>query len=225
MPTFAIRLLTPAWETLDDSLGEPWRRTSACRNRFFLREEGAFKLPRTEESRRAMEFTSQRAGHAAGWANGSVYSSPGIILIPVMRRLIHDETFRRLCRARDLLASRYHLPVRLDQAAREACLSAFHFHRLYAAAFGETPHDFLTRLRIDRARQLLLSGNMSVTDICFEVGYSSLGSFSHKFRSLVGRSPSAYQREARRTFGFFSPWHILFVPDCYRFAFGGEDLH
>jgi AraC-like DNA-binding protein len=139
-------------------------------------------------------------------------------------RLVHDETFRRLCRARDLLASRYHLPVRLDDAAREACLSTFHFHRLYAATFGETPHEFLTRLRVDRARRLLLSGELSVTEVCLEVGYSSLGSFSYKFRSLVGRSPTEYQREARRTFGFSSPWHILFVPDCYRFTFAGEGI-
>ena len=145
-------------------------------------------------------------------------------MIPVTRRLVHDETFRRLCRARDLLASRYHLPVRLDRAAQEACLSAFHFHRLYAATFGETPHDFLTRLRIERAKRLLLSGDMTVTEVCLEVGYSSLGSFSHKFHSLVGRSPSEYQREVRRIFGFSSPWHILFVPDCYRFAFGDDKV-
>src|SRR5260221_9893446 len=68
-------------------------------------------------------------------------------------RLLHDDTFRRLCRARDLLAAEYQSQVPLDQAAREACLSPFHFHRLFRATFGETPHDFLTRMRMDRARR------------------------------------------------------------------------
>ncbi|HEY6968908.1 MAG TPA: AraC family transcriptional regulator [Candidatus Angelobacter sp.] len=138
----------------------------------------------------------------------------------VRSRLVHDDTFRRLCRARDLIAANYQVPVDLQQAAREACLSPFHFHRLFAGTFGETPHDFLTRLRMDRAKSLLLSGNMSVTEICMEVGYTSLGSFSLKFHSMVGRAPTDYQREARRIFGYSAPWRILFLPVCYMTAFG-----
>jgi regulatory helix-turn-helix AraC family protein len=61
-------------------------------------------------------------------------------------RLVNDETFRRLCRARDLLAAGYQSQIFLDAAAREACLSPFHFHRLFHSTFGETPHDFLTRI-------------------------------------------------------------------------------
>src|SRR5712672_4400846 len=98
--------------------------------------------------------------------------------------LVHDETFRRLCRARDLLAAGYQSQIFLDAAAREACLSPFHFHRLFHATFGETPHDFLTRRRMERARHLLASGEMTVTEVCVEVGYSSLGSFSSKFQSM-----------------------------------------
>jgi|SRR5579862_5651164 len=136
-------------------------------------------------------------------------------------RLVHDDTFRRLCRARDFLAGDYQSAIRLEQAAREACLSPFHFHRLFTSTFGETPHDFLTRLRIDRARRLLVSANMSVTDVCMEVGYSSLGSFSLKFRSVVGSSPTDYQREIRRIFGYSAPWRgVLFLPDCFASAFG-----
>ena len=136
------------------------------------------------------------------------------------RRLVHDETFRRLVRGRDLLASSYQSPIHLEQAAREACLSVFHFHRLFASTFGETPHAFLTRLRMDQARRLLVCADMSVTDVCFEVGYASLGSFSLKFRSLIGRTPSEYQREARRIFTYSAPWRgILFLPGCYVSAF------
>ena len=135
-------------------------------------------------------------------------------------RLLHDDTFRRLCRARDLLASDYQSVVNLERAAREAALSPFHFHRLFASAFGQTPHEFLTRLRMDRARHLLVSGEMSVTDVCFEVGYASLGSFSMKFRSLVGQAPTEYQRQMRRVFGYSAPWRIVLLPDCFLSAFG-----
>ena len=135
--------------------------------------------------------------------------------------MLHDDTFRRLCRARDLLAAEYQSQVLLDQTAREACLSPFHFHRLFRATFGETPHDFLTRLRMDRARRLLASGEMTVTEVCMEIGYSSLGSFSAKFQSVVGRPPSDYQRQVRRVFGFQRPWNIILVPVCYLSAFSG----
>ncbi|HZI57982.1 MAG TPA: AraC family transcriptional regulator, partial [Verrucomicrobiae bacterium] len=129
--------------------------------------------------------------------------------------LINDETFRRLCRARDLLAAEYQSQVLLEAAAREACLSPFHFHRLFRATFGETPHDFITRRRMEKARHLLASGEMTVTEVCMEVGYSSLGSFSTKFQSLAGLAPTEYQRTIRRVFGYQRPWKIMLVPACY----------
>jgi AraC-like DNA-binding protein len=137
--------------------------------------------------------------------------------------LLHDDTFRRLCRARDLLAASYRTPVALDQAAREACYSAFHFHRLFSAAFGETPHDFLTRRRMEYAKRLLASGEMTVTEVCLEAGYGSLGSFSAKFHATVGRSPVQYQREVRRVFGYMAPWRIVAMPMCYLSSFGIPD--
>ena len=129
--------------------------------------------------------------------------------------LLHDETFRRLCRARDRLAAEYQNKLSLEQAAREACLSPFHFHRLFTSAFGETPHEFITHRRLNLARRLLAAGEMSVTDVCFEVGYSSLGTFSQKFHVMAGRSPSDYQREVRKVFGFRAPWHLVYLPACY----------
>src|SRR5262249_16601480 len=135
-------------------------------------------------------------------------------------RLLSDDTFRRLCRARDLLAAEYQSQVPLDLAAREACLSPFHFHRLFRATFGETPHDFLTSRPMEHARRLLASGAMSVTEICFAAGYSSLVSFSSKLQCLVGRPPTQYQREVRRVFGYPRPWNIILVPVCYFSAYG-----
>lgn len=129
--------------------------------------------------------------------------------------LVHDETFRRLCRARDRLAAEYQSRLSLEDAAREACLSTFHFHRLFTSIFGKSPHEFVTERRLDLARRLLAAGEMSVTEVCFEVGYSSLGSFSHKFHTIAGYSPSQYQREVRKVYGFRTPWHIVFLPACY----------
>jgi AraC-like DNA-binding protein len=135
-------------------------------------------------------------------------------MLLVMPALLHDDTFRRLCRARDLLASDYQSRVMLEHAARQACLSEFHFHRLFRNVFGETPHDFVTRLRMDRARQMLAS-ERTVTEVCFEIGYGSLGTFSSKFRAQFGRSPVEFQREVRRIFGYSAPWRVLMVPGCF----------
>ena len=129
--------------------------------------------------------------------------------------VLDDELFRRLCRSRDWLAARIDEPVRLADAAREACLSPFHYHRLFAHTFGETPHEFITKLRIDRAKRLLARDRLHVTEVCFAVGYESLGSFSTLFRTMVGYSPSAYQRAIRRIFPVPKLAVYRFVPNCY----------
>ncbi len=84
----------------------------------------------------------------------------------------------------------------LDEMARAANLSKFHFARIFSAVYGETPRSYLTRRRIERAKDLLRAANLTVTEICMLVGFESLGSFSTRFRELVGRSPSEYRQEA-----------------------------
>jgi AraC-like DNA-binding protein len=101
-----------------------------------------------------------------------------------------------LRRARDLIDREYAERLDLDAMAREAGYSRFHFARAFAAAYGETPRAYLTLRRIERAKTLLRAANLSVTEICFLVGFSSLGSFSARFRKLVGRSPSEYREDA-----------------------------
>jgi AraC-like DNA-binding protein len=128
---------------------------------------------------------------------------------------VDDATFRRLCRARDLLAAGYHARIPLDRAAREACLSPFHFQRLFARTFGETPHSFLTRLRMDQAKRLLAAGELPVTEVCLEVGYSSMGTFSSRFAALTGQSPSQYRREARRWIAPAHGWSVVYLPSCF----------
>jgi AraC-like DNA-binding protein len=129
--------------------------------------------------------------------------------------IIDDTTFRRLIRARDLLAAGHATPIRLDQAAREACLSPFHFQRLFARTFGESPHQFVTRLRMERARRLLEADDMPVTEICLEIGYASLGTFSARFAERVGQPPSAYRRAARRWVAPQNGWRIYRLPACF----------
>ena len=103
-----------------------------------------------------------------------------------------------LRRARDLIDREYAERLDLDAMAREAGYSRFHFALSFAAAYGETPRAYLTRRRIERAKTLLRTANLSVTEICFLVGFSSLGSFSVRFRELVGRSPSEYRGPVSR---------------------------
>jgi AraC-like DNA-binding protein len=130
-------------------------------------------------------------------------------------RVIDDTTFRRLVRARDLLAAGPANHVRLDEAAREACLSPFHFQRLFTRTFGESPHELVTRLRMERAQRLLETGEMPVTEICLEIGYVSLGTFSRRFAERMGQSPSEYRRAARRWVAPRHGWRTYFLPSCF----------
>jgi AraC-like DNA-binding protein len=136
--------------------------------------------------------------------------------------LVDDDLFRRLCRSRDYLAAGSDQPLRLADAAREACLSPFHYHRLFAHTFGETPHEFLTKCRIDRAKRLLARDELPVTEVCFATGYESLGSFSTLFRTMVGYSPSVYRRGVRRIFPVPALALYRFVPNCYLQHFGAR---
>ena len=139
-------------------------------------------------------------------------------------RLVDHDTFRRLCRSRDFLAASFGERLRLEHAAGQACLSPFHYHRLFRRAFGETPHDLVTRLRLDEAKRLLASGDLSVTEVCFAVGYESLGSFSQRFKELVGCAPSEYRRRARCWTVVPQRWVPRTVPGCFLRYFAGLPL-
>lgn len=137
-----------------------------------------------------------------------------------LEAVVEHETFARLARSRDFLASSLHEHITLKDAAVEACLSPFHYHRMFSRAFAETPHDFITRLRIERAKELLARDHCAITDICFAVGYNSPGSFSLLFRTVVGCSPSEYRRAMRRIFPVPELAAYRFVPACFLQRFG-----
>ncbi len=104
--------------------------------------------------------------------------------------LIDYDCYLRLARSRDFLAAHSCRRIRVPDAAREAGISLHHYIRLYARAFGETPQEFVMRQRLETAQRLLRGGSLSVTDVCLEVGYESLGTFSTLFHRTCGVSPA-----------------------------------
>lgn len=117
-----------------------------------------------------------------------------------------------LRRARDHADRHYTEPIGLEELAAVAGLSKYHFLRLFRAAYGRTPAAYLSERRVERAQDLLRATNLTVTEVCHAVGFSSLGSFSSRFRAVVGESPSEFQRR----YAAGAP-HI---PGCYVFMWG-----
>jgi AraC-like DNA-binding protein len=105
-----------------------------------------------------------------------------------------EECNRRMLRARDVMDRTFAEPLCIPLLARIAEVSEAHFIRTFFATFGETPHRYLQRRRVERAMFLLRSTDRSVTDICLDVGFGSLGTFSRTFRDIVGESPTAFRK-------------------------------
>jgi len=121
-----------------------------------------------------------------------------------------EERNRRLLRARDAMDRAYAWPLDVAALARIARVSEAHFIRTFRSTFGETPHRYLQRRRVERSMFLLRESDRSVTDICLDVGFSSLGTFSRTFREIVGQSPIAFRRSSASVSGA--------VPTCFTMA-------
>lgn len=104
---------------------------------------------------------------------------------------------RHLLRARDLVDAHYAMPLDVGALARQACVSPAHFSRRFKATFGETPHQYVLTRRMQRAQELLRSTELSVGEVCVEVGYHSLASFTRTFHRVVGRPPAAWRTHAQ----------------------------
>jgi transcriptional regulator GlxA family with amidase domain len=120
-----------------------------------------------------------------------------------------EDSNRRLLRARDAMDRTYAAPLDVRALARIAHVSEAHFIRTFRATFGETPHRYLQRRRVERAMFLLRETDRSVTEICFDVGFSSLGTFSRTFSEILGESPTAYRARGAGA---------LPVPTCFGMA-------
>jgi AraC-like DNA-binding protein len=134
-------------------------------------------------------------------------------------RPVNAAELSRLRRARVFIASHCTDPLDLDAMAASARLSRFHFQRRFRGAFGETPHELLTRCRIERAKTLLLETDAPITSICFEVGYGSVGSFSTLFARHVGRPPERFRRRWFPSAAIARP-----VPGCFLAMFGPSNI-
>jgi transcriptional regulator GlxA family with amidase domain len=108
----------------------------------------------------------------------------------------HLAHLARLRRVRDRMDREYAQPLDVEALARDAHMSAGHFSRTFRLAYGESPYSYLMTRRIERAMALLRRGDLSVTEVCFAVGCSSLGTFSTRFTELVGVPPTTYRRQA-----------------------------
>ena len=128
-----------------------------------------------------------------------------------MSREIEDRN-RRMLRARDTMDRAFARPLDVPALARVAHVSASHFSRQFRATFGETPHRYLQRRRVERAMELLRETGRPVTEVCLDVGFSSLGTFSRTFTAIVGESPSAYRAR------FTGEGSALRVPACWAMA-------
>lgn len=124
-----------------------------------------------------------------------------------------DDVLEHLRRARDHADRNFADPLEVEQLAAVACLSKWHFHRLFAATYGVTPAAYLSQRRVERAQDLLRATNLTVTEVCHAVGFTSLGSFSSRFREVVGESPSEFQRRYARA-------GAPRIPGCYVFMWG-----
>lgn len=129
----------------------------------------------------------------------------------------HPEILERLNRARRFIDLCYDLPLNLDEISSQACFSRYHFLRLFRQAFRKTPHQYLIDRRIERAKELLSRNDLRVTDVCFEVGFQSLGSFSSLFHKSVGHPPITFREQSRETQAAKRQ-----VPGCFLVMYGLE---
>jgi AraC-like DNA-binding protein len=137
-------------------------------------------------------------------------------VVRTLQRPVAAELLPHLRRARDHIDRHYRTDLNLDRLAGVAGVSKYHFVRCFEATYGDTPMRYLTRRRIERAQDLLRGANLTVTEVCMLVGFSSLGSFSSRFRRLVGESPVAYRAR-------WAAQGAQRVPGCYLFMKGALD--
>ena len=156
-----------------------------------------------------------RPGTSVGGEHGGtrLLANPGGARVSGPPLRVPGDVLVHLRRARDHADRNYAEPLDLSALAAVAGISKFHFQRLFKATYGLTPAVYLTRRRIERAQDLLRATNLTVTEVCHAVGFSSLGSFSSRFRELVGETPSEFQRR-------YAAAGAPHIPGCFVFMWG-----
>jgi len=129
--------------------------------------------------------------------------------------MIRHFQYKKICLGRDYLQEHYTDSFSLSKVAEYSCMSQYHFSRVFTNVFGESPNTFVARLRIEKAKKMLITENFSISEICAEVGYSSVGSFSSLFREKVGISPSQYRRTLRSLATEPNSFPMQSIPLCF----------
>lgn len=137
------------------------------------------------------------------------------------REITHPKVYlyRRIVQAKLYMDVHFAECIDLDNIADEAYFSKFHFIRLFKMAYGKTPHQYLTTVRIEKAKQLL-EAEIPVSEVCLAVGFDSLSTFSGLFKRIVKISPSTYQRVRRQVHREMEAAPLKFVPHCFADAYG-----
>ncbi len=128
---------------------------------------------------------------------------------------INTDLYKRLYRAKEFIDDQFCEQIDLNQISKEACISPYHFLRVFHKVYNKTPHRYLTEKRIDKAKELLGNDSMSVTEVCYDVGFESLGSFSALFNKRVGLSPVSYRAETLRKVLISINFPEKLVPGCF----------
>jgi AraC-like DNA-binding protein len=128
---------------------------------------------------------------------------------------IPPDVYKKIVTAKLYMDENFHEPIDLQRISRQACLSRFHFHRLFTRIYQRTPHRYLTQKRIEQARRMLAGKELTVSEICNQVGFESIGSFSMLFKKEIGSGPRHYRKEAlmRQEQTKRSPTY--FIPHCF----------
>lgn len=127
--------------------------------------------------------------------------------------------YKRVVQAKLFIDNSYEQNIDLDKISDEASFSKFHFIRLFKKIYGKTPHQYLTAVRLEKAKQLLSKG-ISVSEVCISVGFESLSTFSGKFKTIFGQSPTAYLEDQAARQAEIAAHPLKFVPGCIAFRNG-----
>ena len=128
------------------------------------------------------------------------------------------DLYRRIVQAKMFMDNNYAESIDASEIADEACYSKFHFIRTFKSIYGNTPHQYLTAVRVEKAKAML-EQDVSVTEACFAVGFDSLGSFAGLFKRRVGLTPSEYQRKQLERKAEIRREPLKFIPGCFAAQF------
>jgi AraC-like DNA-binding protein len=128
---------------------------------------------------------------------------------------IAADIYKKLVHAKVFIDEHFDSPIDLDAIAGEACISRFHFHRLFRRIYKRTPHQYLTSKRIDHARRILAAADCSVGEVCMRVGFESIGSFSMLFKKEIGVAPGEYRAALKLSRAMAEEQPRRVIPHCF----------